>query len=329
MGGGLYPRFRPRLTETAPQLRVFHFDLRVDSILDALPLLRNEPPYEALRLCHLKITEPEPEDDYEHHDDADVLELVEAVQGHASLHQLSLANVSLRTPAVLGALVAAALVCGLSTLSFNMCGLSPAALPALVQLLRSTALTSLTIQRLTEPLLDTPVAAQLADAIAANRLLLKLDLRWTGFWLHDAPAAAIMRALTGHPSLQELHLGGNHPPHPTAAGAALGALIAADAPALRELNICGSQNLGDAGMRPVLDALAQNTHLRVLDCCDTGMSVDFACDVFLPAVRVNTGLRTLKASAYWDGVWTAWAPPAVLEAEALVAARTSVDADLI
>ena len=75
--------------------------------------------------------------------------------------------------------------------------------------------------------------------------------------------------------------------------------MAADTGALRKLDVAHTA-LGDVGMRPLLDALALNTHLRELNCSDVGMSEVFARDVFLPAVRANTSLRTLKASAPWD-----------------------------
>ena len=129
-----------------------------------------------------------------------------------------------------------------------------------------------------------------------------------------------MRAFTGHPSLRNLRLPGNTPPDQAAAGAALGALVAANAPALRILQVHNS-NLGDAGMSPLLDALAQNTHLRELNCCNTGMSEAFARDRFLPAIRANASLRKLDASERWGGVVGGQAPPVVLQAEALVAAR--------
>ena len=51
------------------------------------------------------------------------------------------------------------------------------------------------------------------------------------------------------------------------------------------------------------------------------MSEVFARDVFLPAVRANTSLRMLSASNAWGGVPDSVVPAAVLEAEALVAAR--------
>ena len=161
---------------------------------------------------------------------------------------------------------------------------------------------------------------QLADAIAANRTLQQLDLGRAELWDDAASAAAVMRALTGHPSLQVLELVGNDDlPDPGAAGAALGALVAADTGALVKLDVRYT-DLGDAGMRPLLDALALNTHLRELDCSNTGMSEAFARHVFLPAVRANTSLRTLTASEPWE-IMGDETPPAVLEAEALVAAR--------
>ena len=44
---------------------------------------------------------------------------------------------------------------------------------------------------------------------------------------------------------------------------------------------------------------------------------------FLPAVRANTSLRTLSASRSWGDAHNGVAPPEVLEAEALVAARAA------
>ena len=68
-------------------------------------------------------------------------------------------------------------------------------------------------------------------------------------------------------------------------------------------------------------ALRHNTHLRDLRCSNTDMSADFARAFFLPAVRDNTSLCKLEASQSWGNQEGGQAPPAVLEAEALVAAR--------
>ena len=291
------------LREAPPQLRVLHADLTATPQL-ALSMLRNEPPFEALRLRFLEINNMDMLDD----DGViivnpdvvnNMLAIATAMRGHASLRELSLVAVSLQTLAVLDAVAAAATACRLPSLVFDRCSLSPASVPALVRVLRAGALTSLKVSVNGQALLDAASGVQLADAVAAHRTLLKLAFVDSQFWLDAAAAAAIMHAVTGHPSLQILHLGRNLPPDVAAAGAALGALVAADAPALRKLSFCHSARLGDAGMLPVLDALARNTHLRELDCHNVGMSDQFAQDIFLPAMRANTGLRKLAASEFW------------------------------
>ena len=210
-------------------------------------------------------------------------------------------------------------------LVLRRCFLSPASVPALAHLIRDAALTSLHIDNEYEQLLDEPAAVQLADVIAASRTLARFLLEAVLFW-DDAPAAAaVVRALTGHPSLRELALDWNEAPDAAAAGAALGALVAANAAALHDLDV-HSCHLGDAGLAPLFDALPHNTHLRQLNCCNNGMSDDFAHDCFLPAVRASTSLRKLEASELWDIDEDGEAPPEVLEAEALVAARGAAEA---
>ena len=172
-----------------------------------------------------------------------------------------------------------------------------------------------------QQLLDEPAAAQLANAIAADRSLVGLVLDTVGFWRHAAAAASILHAFTGHPSLRNLSLVGDDPHDESAAGTALAALVAANTPALHCLLLHNSA-LGDAGMRPLLDALEHNTHLQELSCYNTGMTDAFAREHFLPAIRANTSLRKLYASEDWGGDEDGEAPAAVLEAEALVAARS-------
>ncbi len=78
----------------------------------------------------------------------------------------------------------------------------------------------------------------------------------------------------------------------------LGALIAANGPALTQLDI-DSCFLDDDGLRPLFAALRRNTHLRALDCADIEISEWFAADVLLPAVRANKSLRKLFTSEEW------------------------------
>jgi hypothetical protein len=77
-----------------------------------------------------------------------------------------------------------------------------------------------------------------------------------------------------------------------ACAAALGALVAANAPALEQIGLWGC-DLRDAGLGPLVDALPSNMHLRTLLCPYNGISAAFARGRLLPAVRANTSLRKL------------------------------------
>jgi hypothetical protein len=116
-----------------------------------------------------------------------------------------------------------------------------------------------------------------------------------------AAAAELLGALTGHASLRILCLQGNdvEPADRAAVGAALGALVAANAPALTHLDVSFC-NLRTNGLRALLEALPRNSHLRTLDCTYNDMSVAFARKVLLPAVRANASLRTLHAAEGWQ-----------------------------
>jgi hypothetical protein len=94
-------------------------------------------------------------------------------------------------------------------------------------------------------------------------------------------------------------------------GAALAALLLANAPALQTLDIHYG-GMRDQGMGPVVEALRHNTHLTKLECSGNDMSEAFSRDVLLPAVRANAALRELVVGVS--------APER--EAVALVAART-------
>ena len=309
------------LAGAAPQLVVFKADVRADvraHVAVATRALRREPPFGALHVRKLTVVA-----ERDVPGQADLLAFWSAVSGHASLNVLQVFDTRLDSPAVIDALCAAAVACKLLSLRISDCHLSPASVPALVRLIRGGVLESLRIDNDNAPLLSEATAAQLADALAANRTLTRLRVSYTRFW-DDAPAAGtMMRALTGHPHLRELDLSDNSPweAEQSIAGAALGALVAADSPALQVL-IVRYAELGDAGLAPLFEALPRNSHLRELQCCFTGPSEAFARDVALPAVRANTSLRELCGNQDWvfvkqDGE----APPEWLEAEALVAAR--------
>jgi hypothetical protein len=300
----------------APQLVACHSHLlEWISAADARRMLRNEPPYQPLRLRTLRVYFV----DGTH--EASVREVAADVAAHASLQRVELQRAPLLTLAALDAVVDAALARQLVRLSFWGCDLSPASAPALARLLSSDTLKELTIVQ-TENLLDGPSATLLCDALRANSTLTSLSIRMYVWHNADAPAA-LLGALTGHRSLRKLIL-----PNITvaeavrpAAGAALGALVAANAPALTELDVSNSA-LGDAGLRPLFDALPANTHLRVLDISFIYLSAAFARDVLLPAVRADTSLRKLRAQCVFNPEHA----PFMREAENVVAERAAGDA---
>ena len=304
------------VARAVPQLSIFVVDVAA-SVAEGTRLLRNEAPFEALRVRCLEVDQPTEDGEATA---ADVLSLVAALRGHASLRELSLRDVSLRSAAVLDTLAAAVVAGRLSRLVLCNCGLSPASVPALVHILRGGALTVLDIVNNGALLFDVPAAVQLADALVAHRSLQVFELYSAQLWSDPVATAAIIGALTRHPSLQSLFLCSDTPANRAAAGAALSALVAANSPSLHHLSL-SHLHLGDDGLRHVLAALPCNRHLQMLDLEGAGMSDEFARDVLLPAVRASASLRTLLASKWWGGDEDGVAPPAVLEAEALVAAR--------
>jgi hypothetical protein len=288
-----------RLLEAAPQLAVCHahaLDLDVAAFTDARRMLRNEPPFQALRLRGLSVTFPADADE------ASVVALAADLAAHASLRCVQLRYAPLATPAALEAVVDAALTRQMVSVRFPCCRFATAAAaPALARLLGGGgALTELFISKNRLLLLDAPAAALLADALRANTTLTELSLFSVALWRDAHAAAALLAALTGHASLRSLSLMDRvDAAHEAAAGAALGALVTANAPALTHLSIPLS-NLGDDALRPLLEALPANTHLRTLEIESNDMSDACARDVLLPAVRANTSLWRLGVCGIGD-----------------------------
>jgi hypothetical protein len=254
-------------------------------------LLRNEPPYGPLRLRTMSVRM--------YADDAAATALFAALPAHASLRCLVLVSARLQSEAVCAALVDAALAVRLPSLELLDATASPALASALALLLRGGTLTRL---RLFEcrGWLEAPAAtAALASALEENTTLTSLQLTAVGLWQAHLPGAVLLRALTGHPSLQKLHCAYDNVPEAAAAaaGEALGALVAADAPALMELEVAYC-HLRDVALGPLCDALPRNTHLRSLVIAGNNISKAFAAQRLLPAVRANTSLRQLQANEY-------------------------------
>jgi hypothetical protein len=314
-----------RLLQAAPQLAACEAAYWLDvDVADARRMLRNEPPFQPL--CVLALTL----DCRGVADEASVLALAADLAAHASLQRVELREAPLNNLVALDAVVDAALARQFGSLQFSFCHLSPASVPALARLLRGGTLTQLIIFQ-NEAVLDGPSAALLGDALRANATLTSLSLE-VDLWQNTDAAAALLGALTGHRSVRELRLHQNHVLAGAATvGATLGTLVAANAPALTQLDVSHSR-FGDAGLRPLIEALAANTHLRALDVTNNDMSVAFARDVLLPAVRANTSLRTLMLGGEYydddddDGDDDDDIGAVMRGAEALVAARAAAAA---
>ncbi len=222
------------------------------------------------------------------------------------------------------------------------CKLTPACAPTLARLLAGgAALMQLAVAAKDPasytPLLDAAAAVVLGAALRANATLRTLILYHSGVWLDPPAATALLGAITAHPSIRTLNISGadfeedaqplDGDDEGTASiGKALGALVAADAPALTELRV-HSARLGAAGLRPLVEALRGNTQLRTLDIQNNDLEEDFASDVLLPALRANGGLRALQVDAYYESEYYAvFQIRGCTEAVALVAARAAADA---
>jgi hypothetical protein len=297
------------LLHAAPQLRTLEADVFCINAAEAHRVLRNEPPFGPLRVRGLNIHAREATAEM-------VLALAADVAAHAWLARLWLRLAPLNTAAALDAVVDAALACRLASLRLSHCRLSPASAPALARLLGGDALEELHIEN--GRLLDAPAATLVANALRTSTSLTALLLNSNELFHNAAVAAELMGALTAHPRLRLLDLSYNRPHNggmrAAEAGAALGALLLANAPALHTLDI-GNCGLGHEGMGAVLAALRQNTHLTKLDCIENRVGAAFARNTLLPAVRANTSLRELVAARVWDGAG------GVRDAEAVVAAR--------
>ena len=326
------------LLRAAPELEVLYADMTLGACwvhgvwteLDfdaALQMLRREGRFKALRLGHLIVGLRE--------DDAEAaVELMAALPNHGATLGLELLGWYFDDwPGVLDAVVTATLASRLTTLVLNACDLGPIAAPALPRLLSGTSLTNLHIAYDDRTqLLDENAAVLLASALRTNSTLTSLAFTAADLWCSPSAGAAIFASLVAHPSLRSFIWRENYRcEHDALAGLALHALLAANAPALRRLEVLVM--LDEDGLGPLLDALPRNTHVRCLDFWTLHISRSFACDRLLPAVRANTSLRRifdaeqLGVDAEPPRAFDKSAEPVMLEATELVNSRGGMPAD--
>ena len=289
------------VARAAPVVEVFEvsrvFALNPNETLHQM--LRNEAPmFAPLRMLELHYQR------FGYEGEAGVVALAAGVAAHASLQSLDLHGAALGTAAALDALVDAAILRRLHTLECWNCGLTAASLPSLARLVEAGVLTVLKLDSLptSDALLDVPGSALLGAALRGNACFTELHVECARLWDSVEAGVTLVNALVGHQSLKMLRFVmlcaygdefGGPAPGIEAAGRAFGALVAANAPALRYLYIPGTA-LGDAGLAPIFAALASNTHLQTLDCSETGLSEAFVRGTVLPAVRANQSLRDLR-----------------------------------
>jgi hypothetical protein len=283
------------LLGAAPLLRTLAIGLNCDNteLRAVRRMLRNDAPFAPLRVVYLCAN-------LRNKGRAGVVAFAADVAAHASLTGLTLEEAPLDTPAALDAVVDAALARRMQRVGLWDCGLSPESAPALARLLDGGALTTLECWHMDA--LDAPAARVLAAALRASSALTSLTLNRAGVFRDAAVTAELLGALTGHASLRTLSLQGNDTTaaaDQAAMGALLGAMVAANAPALTELDVSWCV-LGDDGLRALFEALPRNTHLRKLVAARNMILETFAHDVLLPAVRANASLRQLRMDEFYD-----------------------------
>jgi hypothetical protein len=229
--------------------------------------------------------------------------LAAEIETHASLVRLELRHCMLDTPATLGAIVAAVHARRLARLELHKCNVSVVAMPVLMALFGSaSALRDFSFSHGELPL-DEDSAAALGDSVHASSALSGFTLCGARGMAPGALRRLVQRGFIAHSSLRKLELLNSRSGEAAdfagcvdaGVAAQLGAMLAADAPALLELSIdCRSRdNASEAAMAPLFTALAYNTHLRVLLFQNRLLREAFAAGALLPALRANNALRVL------------------------------------
>ena len=226
-----------------------------------------------------------------------------------ALSALKLVNANPSDEAELDAFVDAALRRKLRVLEVEN-GSPPAAAP-LARLLAADVLTHLSWSNDDDGgqvFVAAADAVLLADALRGNTTLQVLELSEADLCADADAANALLHALVGHPVLRRLVLTSDDSnSNPALVGAALAAFVAADSPALEELDI-RYLHLKEADLLPIVNALPMNRHLRVLRVeQDEDISDEFAQERLLRAWHANPAASRLSIT------WRFFAPAAALE----------------
>jgi hypothetical protein len=236
------------LLRAAPQLREFHADVTCSDLAAAARVLRREPPFAPLRIREFTGAHSLFRDADEGSAAAAVVTFAADAAVHSHLAAIFLSAAPLNTAAALDAVVDTALSCQLTTVRLWFCKFSSASASAIARLLGGRTLARLEITWVDMPpmpgapvqshMLDEAAVVLLSGVLRGNTTLTALDLSDCGVWKVPAAGCMLLSSLTAHPSLRSLQLTNNsfnysdpaYPAHRELAGAALGALVAANAP---------------------------------------------------------------------------------------------------
>ena len=281
----------------------------------ALQLLRNEPPFQSIRMYCLEVEDATAED---------VATLAPALALHPSLSEINWLT-GLDDPAAFDSFIDGCITAELPSVMIALDVQAPATahLAGLARLLRENKeLHTLRLFSAENRLISGPGVPLFCDALRDSELEF-LAMQFVSLWGagqgHDS--SLLMQALIGHPTLGYISLGGNPPvSHGMrgTAGCQPAALLRAPNSALVELNIFDNQ-LGDYAMRPFFAAVAASTTLRSLVCEGNDIGAECARKDVYPAVVANTSLRHL--SFYDDHVEERAKRPKLVAAERLIASR--------
>ena len=277
-----------QLRHAAPALQVLRADVACPGDR-AFALLGSDPGPLRLRALRLESFPPEELNPLRH--------LLGDVTVHPSLRELVLASAGEISADALDIVADVAVERRLASLRLSHSRLARGCVATLARIVERGALSQLVINSCgrRNALMYAHESAALADALRSNTTLTSLTLRAIGMESQPAAAAVLLDSLHAHASLRVLDMSANSGELGLRGAIipALVRLVAANTPALTSLNVSNCKLL-DAGLGPLVDALARNTHLRELRMSDNEMSADFARDRLLPAVRGNVGLRCLS-----------------------------------
>lgn len=278
-----------------------------------LPMLRNTPQYDPLRITSVLLSNYHAgEDGLE--DDLSVFCVAAAL--HSPLTNLYLNAIPL-DDAALQMVVDLAVSKPLSRLVLWNNQLGPESLPQVTRLLSAGSLSALTLADCVALFQIEGETTAFCNALRSAKLR-TLKLKNTGLGASVSLFVQLLCACVGHTTLKKLDLSLNRPGNAekcAAVGHVLALVVDSGLESL-ELLHC---DLGDSGLAPLFAGVARSSRLLSLKCSYEDVSAACARDVILPAVQANASLRKL----HLQNGRTARIPE-MNQAVALVALRSGV-----